>query len=79
MYPCANSPSSACTRAHTHLCTLTHPCACAPVCPCAHADPAAENFNYPVSFDVRELITLEDVMEEMQLGPNGWVAGFLGT
>ena len=38
---------------------------------CMHADPAAENFNYPVSFDVRELITLEDVMEEMQLGPNG--------
>jgi len=34
-------------------------------------DPAADNFNYDVSVDVRELIGLEDVMEEMELGPNG--------
>ena len=37
------------------------------------ADPAAEEFQYPVSFDVRDLVTLEDVVEECQLGPNGWV------
>ena len=41
----------------------------------ALADPAAEEFKYPVSIDVRELITLEDVMQELQLGPNGWVGG----
>lgn len=34
-------------------------------------DPAAESFNYPVSIDVRDLISLEDVMEEVKLGPNG--------
>lgn len=34
-------------------------------------DPAAEEFKYPVSIDVRDLVTLDDVMEEMQLGPNG--------
>ncbi|PON63657.1 GPN-loop GTPase [Parasponia andersonii] len=34
-------------------------------------DPAAENFDYPVAFDIRELISLEDVMEELGLGPNG--------
>ncbi|KAJ4957735.1 hypothetical protein NE237_024846 [Protea cynaroides] len=34
-------------------------------------DPAAENFNYPVAMDVRELISLDDVMEELGLGPNG--------
>ena len=34
-------------------------------------DPAAESFSYPVSCDVRDLVTLEDVMEELQLGPNG--------
>jgi hypothetical protein len=34
-------------------------------------DPAAEHFSYPVSFDLRDLVTLEDVMEEMELGPNG--------
>lgn len=34
-------------------------------------DPAADDFNYPVSGDVRTLICLPDVMEEMNLGPNG--------
>lgn len=35
------------------------------------ADPAAEHFKYDSSVDVRNLITLEDVMEELDLGPNG--------
>lgn len=34
-------------------------------------DPAAETFTYEPDLDIRELITLEDVMEELQLGPNG--------
>ncbi|KAG5179356.1 GPN-loop GTPase [Tribonema minus] len=34
-------------------------------------DPAAEAFEYDVAFDVRDLITLADVMEELELGPNG--------
>lgn len=34
-------------------------------------DPAAENFDYPVAMNIRELISLEDVMEELGLGPNG--------
>ncbi len=34
-------------------------------------DPAAEEFGYDVSFDVRDLITVADVMEELNLGPNG--------
>lgn len=34
-------------------------------------DPAAENFEYEPSIDIRDLISLEDVMDEMQLGPNG--------
>ncbi|KAL5341864.1 GPN-loop GTPase [Aspergillus crustosus] len=34
-------------------------------------DPAAETFQYDPDLDIRELITLEDVMEEMGLGPNG--------
>lgn len=36
-------------------------------------DPAAEEFHYPVTLDIRELITVEDVMEELNLGPNGCV------
>ena len=34
-------------------------------------DPAADSFAYPVAADIRELISLEDVMAEMKLGPNG--------
>ncbi|XP_076904641.1 GPN-loop GTPase 3-like [Bidens hawaiensis] len=34
-------------------------------------DPAAENFDYPIAMDIRELISLDDVMEELGLGPNG--------
>ncbi|CAI7568338.1 unnamed protein product [Penicillium bialowiezense] len=34
-------------------------------------DPAAETFAYEPDLDIRDLITLEDVMEEMGLGPNG--------
>ncbi|KAE8663254.1 hypothetical protein F3Y22_tig00112989pilonHSYRG00048 [Hibiscus syriacus] len=34
-------------------------------------NPAAENFDYPVAMDIRELISLDDVMEELGLGPNG--------
>eukprot|EP00667_Euglena_gracilis_P022007 EG_transcript_24302 len=34
-------------------------------------DPAADSFAYQCSADVRDLITLQDVMEEKSLGPNG--------
>ena len=34
-------------------------------------DPAAENFKYVWDIDVRDLISLEDVMEELDYGPNG--------
>ncbi|KAH8926883.1 GPN-loop GTPase 3 like protein [Atractiella rhizophila] len=34
-------------------------------------DPAAEEFAYEPSIDIRDLISLEDVMEEMEMGPNG--------
>jgi len=34
-------------------------------------DPAAEEFKYDVAIDVRDLISLQDVMEECNYGPNG--------
>lgn len=34
-------------------------------------DPAAENFAHEPDLDIKDLITLEDVMEELSLGPNG--------
>jgi len=34
-------------------------------------DPAAEIFDYRCDIDIRDLVTVDDVKEEMQLGPNG--------
>eukprot|EP01083_Nonionella_stella_P055457 146307_1 len=34
-------------------------------------DPAAEYFSYPISIDIRDLISIDDVSEELKLGPNG--------
>lgn len=34
-------------------------------------DPAAERFEYEPTIDIRDLINLEDVMEELEFGPNG--------
>ncbi|EMF12796.1 ATP binding protein [Sphaerulina musiva SO2202] len=34
-------------------------------------DPAADDFAYEPDVDIKDLITLEDVMEELHLGPNG--------
>ncbi|MCJ1252484.1 ATP binding protein [Lignoscripta atroalba] len=34
-------------------------------------DPAAEDFDYQPDLDITELITLEDVMNDLDLGPNG--------
>jgi GPN-loop GTPase len=34
-------------------------------------DPAADFYKYESSMDIRDLITVEDVMDELELGPNG--------
>jgi hypothetical protein len=36
-----------------------------------NCDPAAEDLQYSPSIDIRELISLEDVEEELDYGPNG--------
>jgi GTPase SAR1 family protein len=37
----------------------------------ANLDPAAEYFGYQLDFDIRDLISVEEVMGELGLGPNG--------
>lgn len=34
-------------------------------------DPAAESFEYEPAIDIRELVSLTDVMQELGFGPNG--------
>ena len=36
-------------------------------------DPANEKTNYPCAIDIRSLVTLEEVMDDEGLGPNGGV------
>mmetsp|Transcript_29402 Transcript_29402/g.80367 ORF Transcript_29402/g.80367 Transcript_29402/m.80367 type:complete len:273 (-) Transcript_29402:121-939(-) len=40
-------------------------------CRVVNLDPAAETFSYDCEIDVRELISVDDVMEELNYGPNG--------
>ena len=37
----------------------------------ANLDPAAEHFDYEPIFDIRDLVSVSEVMEELGLGPNG--------
>ncbi|KZO93274.1 hypothetical protein CALVIDRAFT_546743 [Calocera viscosa TUFC12733] len=65
--PAGSGKSTFCTALLTHLATMKRT---------AHLfnlDPAIGPSEYHVqpTIDIRELISLEDVMEEMQLGPNG--------
>lgn len=40
-------------------------------CRVVNLDPAAESFAYDCEIDVRDLISVDDVMEELNYGPNG--------
>lgn len=42
-------------------------------CSTANLDPANDNIPYSAAFDVRDLVSVEDVMEREELGPNGGV------
>jgi GTPase SAR1 family protein len=42
-------------------------------CSVVNLDPANDHTSYPVAVDIRNLIKLEDIMKEDQLGPNGGI------
>jgi len=63
--PAGSGKSTYCTAMVKHCETIKR------VVHVVNLDPAAENFDYPVSIDIRELISLEDAMDELDLGPNG--------
>ena len=42
-------------------------------CSVVNLDPANDKTSYPCALDVRDLVRLEDIMEEDKLGPNGGV------
>lgn len=63
--PAGAGKSTYCSTVHTHCSTMKR------TVHIVNLDPAAEHFEYPISIDIRELISLEDVMEELGYGPNG--------
>jgi hypothetical protein len=42
-------------------------------CSIVNLDPANDKTSYPCALDVRDLVTLEEIMDEDKLGPNGGV------
>lgn len=42
-------------------------------CSVVNLDPANEHTSYPCALDIRSLVTLEEVMADEALGPNGGV------
>ena len=67
MGPAGSGKSTYCALLAEHLKVLKRECYI------VNLDPAAEDFKYPVTVDCRELIQLDDVMEdeELHFGPNG--------
>ncbi|XP_075103861.1 uncharacterized protein LOC107822621 isoform X1 [Nicotiana tabacum] len=63
--PAGSGKSTYCSSLHQHCETTRR------TIHIVNLDPAAENFDYPVAMDIRELISLDDVMEELGLGTNG--------
>ena len=65
MGPAGAGKTTFCSALIQHLQTTRRSCFY------VNLDPAAEHFTYEPDLDIRELIALEDVMEELGLGPNG--------
>ncbi|KAI1403431.1 GPN-loop GTPase [Hypoxylon fuscum] len=65
MGPAGAGKSTFCAALITHLQLNRRSCFY------VNLDPAAETFEHTPDLDIKDLISLEDVMEEMSLGPNG--------
>lgn len=63
--PAGSGKSTFCSSMITHL-QVSHRTA-----HLMNLDPAAERFEYEPSIDIKQLISLEDVMTELDYGPNG--------
>ncbi|KAK3985956.1 GPN-loop GTPase [Cladorrhinum sp. PSN332] len=65
MGPAGAGKSTFCASLITHLQLNRRSCFY------VNLDPAAETFEHEPDLDIKDLISLEDVMEELKLGPNG--------
>jgi GTPase SAR1 family protein len=65
MGPAGSGKSTYCSALQDHAAAMKRK-----IC-VANLDPAAENFGYDLAFDIKDLVTVGDVMDELELGPNG--------
>ncbi len=63
--PAGAGKSTFCSSVITHAQTLKR------TIHYVNLDPAATSFDYEPAVDIRDLIDLQDVMEELEFGPNG--------
>lgn len=59
--------STYCDGMHQFLTAIDRKCAV------VNLDPANDKTSYPCALDIRDLVSLEEVMEQEELGPNGGV------
>ena len=78
MGPAGSGKSTYCSTMQQHCITKRNGAAgnaaakhSIPIIHIANLDPAAEYFTYAPIFDIRDVISVEEVMEELSLGPNG--------
>ena len=65
--PPGSGKSTYCDGMHQFLSAIGRKCSV------VNLDPANDRTSYPCALDVRDLVTLEEVMAEEELGPNGGV------
>lgn len=65
--PPGSGKSTYCDGMHQFLSAIGRKCSV------VNLDPANDRTSYACALDVRELVTLEEIMEEEDLGPNGAV------
>jgi GTPase SAR1 family protein len=65
--PPGSGKSTYCDGMHQFMGAIGRPCSV------VNLDPANDRTSYPAALDVRKLISLEEIMEDEELGPNGGV------
>lgn len=65
--PPGSGKSTYCNGMHQFLSAIGRKCSV------VNLDPANDQTSYPCALDVRDLVTLEEIMREDSLGPNGAV------
>ena len=65
--PPGSGKSTYCDGMHQFLSAIGRKCSV------VNLDPANDKTSYPCALDIRELVTLEEIMTDEELGPNGGV------